>query len=110
VDAISAGIVVRGATLSNAFVAHAFGFTAGPDVIFTDAFADAWWVASKITGAGVQPELAVWLTNRTEEGSSGEIFAVSPAARRYWHGGGTEPIAGAGMDAAVPCVGPLPKT
>jgi len=112
VDAISDGILVRGAYLSNVYVGPAAGFSSGPPGVLTDAFSDAWWVAGRLNGVGVQPELAVWLTNRTSEGASGEILAANPAARRYseWGAEVTEPIVGDGLRPVQDCVGPMPQT
>jgi hypothetical protein len=111
-DAISDGILVLGAYLSNAYVGPASGFTAGPPDVFTDDFAEAWWVAGRLNGGGVQPELAVWLTNRTAAGINGQIFAANPAAKRYtaWGNGVSEQIVGDGLEPVQACVGPMPTT
>jgi hypothetical protein len=111
VAVLQQGIVVRGATLSNVFVVTASTFESGPSELQGDAFASAWWVAGKISGAGVRPEVALWLTNRTTVDQDGEIFAVDAAAQRYSHF--TRPsqvISGPGMDEARDCVGPIPES
>lgn len=112
VAVIQDGIVVRGATLSNMYVMGASGFTSGPPELQTDAFASAWWVAGKVSGAGVRPEVAVWLTNRTSQDKDGQIFAADAPARRYSEGGSTaeEAIRGAGLEAVRRCVGPIPES
>jgi hypothetical protein len=111
VAVIQDGIVVRGATLSNMYVMQASGFTSGPAELQTDAFASAWWVAGKLSGAGVRPEIAVWLTNRTSENQDGQILAADAPARRYSEGGSTaeEAIRGAGLEDVRQCVGPIPE-
>src|SRR5206468_10187582 len=110
VTTISRGILVRGAYLSNTYVGSASGFSAGPSAVFTAHFATAWWLAGRLNGVGVQPELAVWVTNRTVESATGEIFAVNSPARRYsdWGSGGSDQIAGDGLQPVQDCVGPMP--
>jgi hypothetical protein len=109
---IQEGIVVRGATLSNMYVTQASGLSGGPAELKADAFASAWWVAGRINGAGVRPELAVWLTNRTAQDEDGEILAVDAAAQRYseWGRDSVEPIRGEGLEEVRSCVGPIPES
>ena len=103
--------MVREATLSNVYMLPATSFSSGPPELETDAFAAAWWVAGKISGAGVRPEVAAWLTNRATEDASGEIFAVDAAAQRYsnWRHDAANPINGDGLDQVRACVGPIPE-
>jgi hypothetical protein len=111
VTVLQDGIVVRGATLSNVNVLTANGFSSGPPELQTDAFAASWWVAGKISGAGVRPEVALWLTNRTAQDQDGQILAVDAAAQRY--SGFTRPseaISGSGMNEVGACVGPIPES
>jgi hypothetical protein len=111
VTVLQDGIVVRGATLSNVNVLPADGFSSGPPELQTGAFAAAWWVAGKISGAGVRPEVALWLTNRTRQDQDGQILAVDAAAQRY--SGFARPsdaISGSGMDEVRACVGPIPES
>jgi hypothetical protein len=112
VDAISKGILVPGAYLSNAYIGPASAFSSGPADLFTDAFAEAWWVAGRLNGVGVEPELGAWVTNRTAEEVAGQIFAVNASASRYteWGDGVTERIVGEGLPAVQACVGPMPST
>ena len=113
VDAISEGIEVRGAYLSRVFMGPASAFTSGPAAVISgDAFRDAWWIAGGIYGAGVQPELGLWLTNRTAEPAAGSILAANAPARRYtrWGENTAGPISGTGSQAVIDCVGPLPKS
>lgn len=112
VDTISHGILVRGAYVSNVYVGPASGFTSGPPDLFTDAFADAWWVAGRLNGVEVQPALGVWVTNRTAPDAAGEIFAVNAAAIRYteWGEGVSNRIVGEGLEPVQACVGPMPTT
>lgn len=112
VAAIQEGLAVRGATLSNMYVRAASGVSGGPPELQTDVFASAWWVAGRINGAGVRPEPAVWLTNRTSRVSEGEFFAVDAAAQRYseWGRPSGEPIRGDGLEDVRACVGPIPES
>ena len=112
VDAIGEGIQVPGAYLSNAYVGPASAFSSGPPDLFTDAFAGAWWVAGRLNGVGVEPELGVWVTNRTKPEATGQIFAVNASASRYteWGDGVSERIVGEGLLPVQACVGPMPST
>ena len=112
IAAIGEGIVVRGATLSNVYVLPATTFSSGPAELASEAFASAWWVAGKLSGVGVRPEVAVWLTNRTTEDASGDLLAVDAAAQRYsnWRRETEQPIRGPGLDEIRACVGPIPES
>jgi hypothetical protein len=109
---LQGALVVREATLSNVYVLPATGLSSGPPEVQTEAFASAWWVAGMISGVGVRPEIAVWLTNRTSEDREGEILSVDAAAQRYsdWPVDRTQPIRGAGIAEARACVGPIPES
>jgi hypothetical protein len=112
VDEIGNGILVPGAYLSNAYIGPASAFSSGPPELFTDAFTEAWWVAGRLNGVGVEPELGVWVTNRMAEEVAGQIFAVNASASRYtkWGEGVSEPIVGEGLPPVQACVGPMPST
>ena len=112
VDAIGEGILVPGAYLSNAYVGPASAFSSGPPELFTDAFAEAWWVAGRLNGVGVEPELGIWVTNRMAAGAAGQIFAANASASRYtrWGEGVSQRIVGDGLPSVQACVGPMPST
>ena len=111
-DAVGGGILVPGAYLSNAYIGPASGFSSGPPDLFTDAFADAWWVAGRLNGVGVEPELGVWVTDRTTPEATGIIFAVNASAGRYttWGDAVSDRIVGEGLPPVQACVGPMPNT
>jgi len=104
-------LVVREATLSNVYVLRADGFSSGPAQLQTTEFESAWWVAGKISGAGVRPEIATWLTNRTSRDQAGQILSVDAAAQRYstWESDQGQPIIGPGISDVRACVGPIPE-
>ena len=112
VDAIGEGILVPGAYLSNVYIGPASAFSSGPPDLFTDAFTEAWWAAGRLNGVGVEPELGVWVTNRTAPEVAGQIFAVNASASRYseWGAGVSERIVGEGLPPVQACVGPMPST
>lgn len=102
---------MRGATLSDVYIRPTDGFSSGPPELQTREFASAWWVAGKISGAGVRPEIGTWLTNRTSQEREGEILSVDAAAQRYssWQAP-DEPIRGPGSAELRACVGPIPES
>jgi hypothetical protein len=110
-SAVQAGIPMQGATLSELVVGPA-SVTAGPLAVFEPAFQPAWWIVGKINGAGVRPEVVIWLTNRTSEGATGTIFAANAAALRYssFGQGGSIAIKGEGQDALLACLTPIPQS
>jgi hypothetical protein len=112
VSALQDGLVVRGATLSEVYAGEASSFSSGPEQVLSASFAQAWWIVAKINGAGVRPEAAIWVTNRTQAGTAGDIFAANPAALRYseWGQGGSIAIRGDGQDALLACLTPIPES
>jgi hypothetical protein len=109
-SALQDGLVDRGATVSNAFLAQAHNVTSLPDELSAEAFEDAWWVSARINGVGVRPELATWITNRRAD-SDGEIVSANVSARRYssWPHGDAD-VTGDGRLQAETCVGPIPES
>ena len=94
------GIAVRGATLSNVFAVRA-GAAEG---------VAGWWVAGKLSGAGVAPEVVVWVVTGIDNLKADGVVAANAAAARSsrWTLPDGEDLTGAGRDAAVACVGPMP--
>lgn len=112
VSAVKEGLGVTGAYLSEVYVGEGSDFTSGPASVMSAEFVPAWWIVAKINGAGVRPEVAIWITNRTGPGKSGDIFGANPAAIRYSHfgQGGSNPIRGSGQDSLVACLTPIPAS
>lgn len=110
--ALQNGLLVRGATLGEAFIGPASNFSSGPAAVMSGSFGNAWWAAARINGAGVRPENGLWLTDRTQAGASGEIFGANPTAVRYseWGQGGSDPIVGEGSQAVLDCMTPIPES
>ncbi len=110
VSLLQAGVVVRGATLSNVQVVAAPRLDTQSDA--TPPFAHGWWVAGKLTGAGVRPEVVVWLLSEIDAPRSAKVVAANAAAQRYsrWSSPGGALFTGPGLDAVVSCVGPMPAS
>ena len=108
---VSAGIVERGATLSRVYLVPAQRLSSGPPIVMTDAFSAARWVAGMISGAGVRPEVAIWLGDGRLPREGGALLSVNAAAHRYssWPFDTADPIRGDGLEEAVACVGPIPE-
>jgi hypothetical protein len=111
IAAVTGGLAVRGATLSEVYVGAA-SITAGPDAVLSPDFARAWWIVGKISGASVRPEVAIWVTNRTSPEATGEIFAANLAANRYstFGQGGSTPVKGDGQGPVLACLTPIPES
>jgi len=111
ITAVTAGLAVPGATLSEVYVGPA-SITSGPAEVMTARFEAAWWVVAKINGAGIRPAEAVWVTNRTAPGISGDIFGANAAALRSstFGQGGQIPIGGEGQEALLGCLSPIPES
>jgi hypothetical protein len=111
VTAVTKGLAVTGATLSEVYVGPA-SVTSGPPDVMSSRPGPAWWIVAKINGAGVRPAAAVWVTNRTAPGTSGEIFAANASALRYstFGQGGQIPIRGDGQEAVLACLSPIPES
>jgi hypothetical protein len=103
------GLSVRGATLSHGVIVRAAGLDPEPAHL-PAAFGSAWWVGARITGAGVRPELIVWLVASLAPRSADQVMAANPAARRDspWSPPDGEDLTGPGLSAVVDCVGPMP--
>lgn len=112
VTLLQGGLAVRGATLTEMYIGEAWGFSSGPPAVMSAEFASAWWIVAKINGAGVRPEAAVWVTNRTGPVKTGTIFGANPAAVRYskFGDGGSSPIRGQGQEDALACLTPIPQS
>jgi hypothetical protein len=56
--------------------------------------------------------VAVWVTNRTAPGKTGEIFGANAAALRLttFSQGGQAPIVGDGQDELLACLSPIPES
>lgn len=109
--AVVKGLAVPGATLSEVYVGAA-SITSGPPVVTSGKFQPAWWIVARISGAGVRPVAAIWVTNRTTPGSPGDIFAANPAALRSstFGQGGSIPIQGDGQAPLLGCLTPIPDS
>lgn len=111
ITAVTKGLAMPGATLSEVYVGGA-SITSGPPGVTGAEFKPAWWIVAKISGAGVRPVVAVWATNRTAPAKSGDIFAANPAALRSstFGQGGSVPIQGDGQEALLACLTPIPES
>jgi hypothetical protein len=104
---IQSSIKLQGAKLSDAFIMPASSYVMGPPIVLSSKFMKSWWVGGRINGAGVDNEVATWVTNGTSASNHGLTFAVSAAARRYSDLGADvqDDIAGDGEVAVRSCVG-----
>ena len=111
VSLLRSGLVVRGATLSNLFATRLGTPEEGSGASIPPFALHGWWIAGKITGAGVQPEVGVWVVSSIEAPRTSEVLAANAAAERYtrWSGVGTGQVTGPGLDAVVACVGFIPS-
>jgi hypothetical protein len=111
ISAVTEQLAVAGATLSEVYVAPA-SITSGTPEVMSELFKPAWWVVAKINGAGIRPEIGVWVTNRIAPGTSGDIFGANAAAVRYSRSGqrGQTPIRGDGQEAILGCLTPIPES
>lgn len=109
-QAVQDGLVVRGATIAGIFVGPAGPFTSGSGPVMGSEFASASWIAARIDGAGVRPEVGLWVADSIEPGLT--LFAANSAALRYsaWGQGGSDPIRGEGSQAVIDCIGPIPES
>lgn len=112
VTALEDGLAVRGATLSEVYIGEAWDFTSGPAAVMSAAFVPAWWIVAKVNGAGVRPEIVVWVTNRTGSGKAGSTFGANPSAVRNstFGQGGANPIQGSGQEQVLSCLTPIPES
>lgn len=106
-DRLDGELLVRGAYVSNLFVAKAQDLPEPPT-----GFEEPWWAAGKITGAGVRPEVGTWLWERTAKGEVGMVQSANASASRYFNFDVVDPsLAEASpiVGALVDCVGPMPE-
>lgn len=106
-DRLSGELVVRGAYVSNLFVARADDLAEPPS-----GFEDPWWAGGKITGAGVRPEVGIWLWDHVVNGEVGMVLSGNASASRYFSFDVVDPsLASASeiVSALVDCVGPMPE-
>jgi hypothetical protein len=105
---LEGGLSVRGATLSDMVVVAATQVEVH-DAGLSNAFEQGWWVAARITGAGVRPELVAWLASSLRPASAAQVAAANPTARRDWSGSSARSeLDAAGLATAMACVGPIP--
>ncbi len=103
---LSGGLTVRGAYISNAYASRATDVQAS-----SVQMEDPWWLAARINGVGVQPELGVWLVNGLAGGS--RVLDANASAGRYTTFDASPSDLSASSDIVAglaACVGPLPKT
>jgi hypothetical protein len=112
VTVLQAGVAVHGATLSEVYVGEAWDFTSGPAAVMSADYVPAWWIVAKINGAGVRPEVVVWVTNRTGVAKTGTILGANPSSLRYskFGQGGSNPIQGSGQAQLLACLTPIPES
>jgi hypothetical protein len=106
-DHLSGGLLVRGAYVSNLYIAPAQDLTEPPS-----GFGDPWWAAGKITGTGVRPEVGIWLWDRVAAAGVGMVLSANASASRYFRFDALDPpLASASQTARtlVDCVGPMPE-
>jgi len=105
------GLLVRGSSLSEVYVGVASNFTSGPAIVLTAEFTPAWWVVAKINGAGIRPEIGLWVAGPIHSGSFGQLFGANAAAQRYttWGSRDLDPIRGTGSEAILACLTPIPE-
>lgn len=111
IAALTKGLAVPGATLSEVFVGEA-SITSGLSGEVAPSFVTAWWVVAKVNGAGVRPTVGIWVTNRMASGPAGDILAANAAALRsttFGHGGQV-PLLGSGLDELLTCLSPIPES
>jgi hypothetical protein len=103
---VSGGLTVRGAYISNAYVSRATDVAAS-----AVQMEDPWWLAARINGVGVQPELGVWLVDGLT-GASQVLNANASAGRYTTFDAGPSDLSASSDTVAglAACVGPLPKT
>jgi len=111
VTRLAQGLLVRGSSLSEVYIGVASDFTSGPAVVLTAEFMPAWWVAAKINGAGIRPEIGLWVAGPIHSGSFGQLFGANAAAQRYtkWGSGSSDPIRGMGSESVLACLAPIPE-
>lgn len=111
VTELGQGLLIRGAYLSEVYIGTASDFTSGPATVLNKDFIPAWWVAAKINGAGIQPEVGLWVVGPIRGSKAGQLFGANAAALRYtsWGSDDTESIRGKGADAVLTCLTPIPK-
>jgi hypothetical protein len=109
VEQLEGGIIVRGATLSNLYVSRV-GTTDGGSASLAPFVNQGWWVAGKVTGAGVRPEIGVWIVSGISGPGAAQVIAANAAAGRYsrWGLPGGDEISGPGRTAVETCVGAIP--
>lgn len=106
-DRLAAALLVRGAYVSNLYGAPAPDLAEPPD-----GFDDPWWAAGRINGAGVGPEVGVWLWDRTADGGVGTVLSANASASRYFSFDAADPslaFASQAVSTLVDCVGPMPE-
>jgi len=105
------GLLVRGAYLSEVYIGAASDFTSGPAAVLDDGFAPAWWVVAKINGAGIQPEVGLWVAGPIRDRKAVQLFGASAASLRYtsWGSDSSDPIRGMGSDVVLDCLSPIPE-
>jgi hypothetical protein len=104
---LQSSIKPKGAKVSDVFMAPASNYVMGPPIVLSSKFVTSWWVGGRISGSGVDDEVATWVTNGMSSADRGLTFAVNAAARRYSSLGAdvTGDIAGDGEVGVRSCVG-----
>lgn len=93
------------AWLEQAYLAQASGLT-GPEVVESDEFAHAWWIAGIIKSTSGSAERGLWVTNEIDEANPGTIIAVNAEAKHHsdWGADLREPVGGDGRIGAINCL------
>jgi hypothetical protein len=107
VDRLDAALQVRGAYVSNLYVAPA-GELEGS----LPALGSPWWAAGRINGAGAQPEVGVWAWDGSASDACPTVLSANASAVRYFPFSAVDPqLASASpvVAALLACVGPLPE-
>lgn len=106
-DRLDAALLVRGAYVSNLYVAQAADLSDS-----SLGLADPWWAAGRINGASLRPEVGLWLWDGSATGPTVTVISANAAASRYFAFDVADPQLAAGSSVAATvraCVGPTPE-
>jgi hypothetical protein len=107
--AIERGLAVPGATLGRVVTLPAPGLTGLPSDVSADDFVAPAWVAGVINGAGVRPQIGLWVVSQLGAESRAILVSANATAARYWRGPAGSGLGGDGQAAALACIGPVPE-
>jgi hypothetical protein len=106
-DRLQSALLVRGAYVSNLYVAPATDLADG-----LLGIADPRWAAGRINGAGVGPEAGVWLWDGSATGPDATVLSANASAARYFSFADADSQLASRSDvvsALLDCVGPMPE-